>query len=400
MALETKQYLTDLSGGAGGGNFNNPNAVDPKVKLREDQIKQANNDRVNNYLDKMPEGVPLAKVPPKYKGDVQNWAFNKKSEIAKLKIAINNSEAGSPQNLQYRKQVQELEGAFENLNNQMTNFHSYKDEYLNTSYEGNLSDANNPAKVDLLGQVYTDQMNMIIDDSGNLVFANGEAGMVKFNDLPDYTVKDNAAAGEILNMNEQAFKSKAPLSKGQEQIYRLKLNKLMNNRDTVKSMAMDDFIMEGGLGLPREFIFDNSRSEELRETVVNSYLDMFKNTALESYNTNQNRGAFKGGTASSRKYSARLNNITSGWEQLSSGDPTALNRTLSGNDEIIASEEEPGLFEYYNGSKMTVIDPNDPNDMQFILAGQNIPDDMWPKTSNSNNSSGGDAQSLIEKYSE
>tara|TARA_R110001592_G_scaffold221866_2_gene476820 strand:- start:7808 stop:8992 length:1185 start_codon:yes stop_codon:yes gene_type:complete len=394
MALETKQYLTDLSGGAGGGNFNNPNAVDPKVKLREDQIKQANNDRVNNYLDKMPEGVPLAKVPPKYKGDVQNWAFNKKSEIAKLKIAINNSEAGSPQNLQYRKQVQELEGAFENLNNQMTNFHSYKDEYLNTSYEGNLSDANNPAKVDLLGQVYTDQMNMIIDDSGNLVFANGEAGMVKFNDLPDYTVKDNAAAGEILNMNEQAFKSKAPLSKGQEQIYRLKLNKMMNNRDTVKSMAMDDFIMEGGLGLPREFIFDNSRSEELRETVVNSYLDMFKNTALDSYNTNQSKGAFKGGTASSRKYSARLDNINTGWEALGQGDPSVLNRTLSGNDELVPLEEEEGLYTYYNGSKQTVIDPNDPNDIQFILSGQNIPDDMWPKTNKPT------YNELIDKYKE
>ena len=398
MALETKQYLQDLAGPQS-VNTAPPSETNPNIAAREKAIKQANNDRVNAYLDKLPDGVELAKIPPKYKGDVQNWAFSKKSEIAKLKLGIKNSEAGSPQNMQLRQEVQKHEAAFENLNNQLTNYHGYKDEYLKTTYEGNLSDANNPDKVNMLSGVYTDQMGMVISKDGDLMFEN-DGTFTKFNDLPDYTVKDNAAAGEVLNMNEQAFKSKAPLSKGQEQIYRLKLNKMMNNRDTVKSLAMDDFIMEGGLGLDRNLIFDNSRSEELRETVVNSYLDMFKNTALESYNTNQSKGAFKGGTASSRKYSARLNNITSGWEQLSGGDPTALNRTLSGNDELIASEEEPGLFEYYNGSKMTVIDPNDPNDIQFILAGQNIPDDMWPKTSNSNNSSGGDAQSLIEKYSE
>jgi len=398
MALETKQYLQDLAGPQS-VNTAPPSETNPNIAAREKAIKQANNDRVNAYLDKLPDGVELAKIPPKYKADVQNWAFSKKSEIAKLKLGIKNSEAGSPQNMQLRQEVQKHEAAFENLNNQLTNYHGYKDEYLKTTYEGNLSDANNPDKVNMLSGVYTDQMGMVISKDGDLMFEN-DGTFTKFNDLPDYTVKDNAAAGEVLNMNEQAFKSKAPLSKGQEQIYRLKLNKMMNNRDTVKSLAMDDFIMEGGLGLDRNLIFDNSRSEELRETVVNSYLDMFKNTALESYNTNQSKGAFKGGTASSRKYSARLNNITSGWEQLSGGDPTALNRTLSGNDELIASEEEPGLFEYYNGSKMTVIDPNDPNDIQFILAGQNIPDDMWPKTSNSNNSSGGDAQSLIEKYSE
>lgn len=395
MALETKQYLQDLSGISNQKTPNKNITDDPALK--EKMIKQENNNRVNAYLDKLPDGVPLAKVPPKYRGDVQNWAYGKKSEIAKLKVAIKNSEAGSPQNLQYREQVQKLEGAFENLNNQMTNFHSYKDEYLNTSYAGNLSDANNPNKVDLLSRTYTDQMNMLIDNDGNLVFSDEEAGMVKFNDLPDYTVKDNAAAGEILNMNEQAFKSKAPLSKGQEQIYRLKLNKMMSNRDTVKSMAMDDFIMEGGLGLPRELVYDNSRSDELREIVVNSYLDMFKNTALESYNNNQSRGKFSGGTASSRKYKARLDNINTGWEALGQGDPSVLNRTLSGNDELVPLEEEEGLYTYYNGSKEIVVDPNDPNDLQYILSGQNIPDDMWPKTQKP---SGGDAQSLIEKYSQ
>jgi len=157
---------------------------------------------------------------------------------------------------------------------------------------------------------------------------------------------------------------------------------------------MDDFIMDGGLGLSRDLIYDDSRSEELKQIVTDSYLDMFKNTALDSYNTNQSRGKFSGGTASSRKYKARLDNINAGWEALGQGDPSVLNRTLSGNDELVPLEEEEGLYTYYNGSKEIVVDPNDPNDLQYILSGQNIPDDMWPKTSKP------DAAALIDKYLE
>ena len=143
MALETKQYLQDLAGPQS-VNTAQPSETNPNAAAREKAIKQANNDRVNAYLDKLPDGVELAKIPPKYKGDVQNWAFNKKSEIARLKLGIKNSEAGSPQNMQLRQEVQKHEAAFENLNNQLTNYHGYKDEYLKTTYEGNLSDANNP----------------------------------------------------------------------------------------------------------------------------------------------------------------------------------------------------------------------------------------------------------------
>ena len=393
MALETQQYLRDLTGGAQGGNVA---PVEDSEAAREKAARQANNDRVNAYLDKIPEGVELAKIPPQYKAQVQKWAYDQKSIIAKLKLGIKNSEAGSAKNLQLRQQVSERESAFENLNNQLTSFHSNKNDYLETSHEGNLSDANNPNKVNLLSAIYTDKTQIVLGDDGSVGFVN-ETGIVPFNSLPSYTVKDNAAAGDILNMNEQAFKSKQPMSKGQENIYRLKLNKMMNNRDTVKSLATDDFIMEGGLGLPKELIYDESRSEELREIVANSYLDMFKNTALESYNSNQSKGNFTGGTATGRKYKARLDNINTGWEALGQGDPSVLNRTLSGNDELVPLEEEEGLYTYYNGSKQTIVDPNDPNDLQYILAGQNIPDDMWPKTQQS---TGGDAQSLIEKYSE
>ena len=101
MALETKQYLQDLAGPQS-VNTAPPSETNPNIAAREKAIKQANNDRVNAYLDKLPDGVELAKIPPKYKADVQNWAFSKKSEIAKLKLGIKNSEAGSPQNMQLR----------------------------------------------------------------------------------------------------------------------------------------------------------------------------------------------------------------------------------------------------------------------------------------------------------
>ena len=86
---------------------------------------------------------------------------------------------------------------------------------------------------------------------------------------------------------------------------------------------------------------------------------------------------------------------------LSQGNASYLNSILTGNDEIIPSEEEPGLFEYYSGNKVALIDPTNPSDLYHLLSGQNIPDNLWPKLNNASqqNPEQMTAQDYITKYS-
>ena len=55
--------------------------------------------------------------------------------------------------------------------------------------------------------------------------------------------------------------------------------------ETARSLAVDDFIMDGGLGIQdQDLLFNPERAEELQKTVVDSYMSMFDKVARDGYN--------------------------------------------------------------------------------------------------------------------
>jgi hypothetical protein len=302
-----------------------------------------------------------------------------------------------------RQQLQQIVSSFENLNSKLENFKGYKTDYLETIAEGNLSRANSEDKLGILSQIYTDGMDMTIAEDGGISFYN-DSGYINFDDLPDYNVKSNDAATSILEMNEALYKSGVPFSPSQEHMYRLKLQKLMNNRGVAQSLASDDFIIPGGLGLSNDLLLNDDRVDELRDTVINSYLEMFKNTAADGARLKSNKNAApKNLTASERKYRARTQNILKGWNGLLQGDPTVMNQIFSGTDQIVASNEEEGLYEMWRGNTLLgIIDPNNIEGLRTIMLKQGIPDDLANQvlsslTTNQSNSEARDANYYLDQ---
>lgn len=401
MNLLDQDYFTDLMGLT---QTKDKKVSDPlkeeQLRLREKYYKEQSNIRANEYFDKIPEGVDISKVAPPYKGEVTKFSNQALQETFHWKKLIKKSKAGSPQNLMYRQKLAAVENRVANLNTQLETFKKYKEDFLVTETNGQMSKANQGTKLNLLSNVYTDQMNMKISSDGDIFFTNDQ-GYAKFNKLDDYIVKDNIAAQELIDMNQSAYKAGRPFDKHTENLYRMKLQKLVAKLDTAKSLATDDFIIQGGLGLPDSLIHDKNRANELRETVVAAYLDSFKATAAQSASRSNASNKVPGGTASARKYQARMNNVLNGWDMLAQGDASYLNSILTGNDEIIPSDEEPGLFEYYSGNKVALIDPTNPSDLYYLLSGQNIPDNLWPQLNAQSQQTPGQltAQDYIEKYS-
>ena len=412
--LLDNDYLKNLVGPTTEARTQEPNAIKAReLALREEYYRKRSNAEANAYFDKIPEGVDIAKVQPAFKPEIMKWNQKNMYKIFQYKKMIKETEAGSEQNLMARQKVQELMSNAQNLNNQLTNLKSYKTDYLKTESSGNMSNANDGFKLDLLSNVYNDKMNMKIDNSGNLFFIN-ENGYAKFNDLHDYTVVDTVAANEILNMNEAIYKAGQPMSRHTANLYRIKLTKMVANLETAKSLAADDLIIPGGLGVDRDLLHNPERADELREFVINSYMQSFEDVANEAAAIQRQKtrtkgggsSRSKGGTASSRKYNARMNNMYAGFDALKQGNTDLLNMYLTGNDEVMESKEEPGMYEYFNGDTMYLLDPNDPTDIYSLLKGQNIPDDMWPdfnKVSGNNeeqpdNEVSEEALALINKY--
>jgi hypothetical protein len=74
-------------------------------------------------------------------------------------------------------------------------------------------------------------------------------------------------------------------------------------RETTLSLATDDLIQEGGLGIVDEdLLYNPERQEELEQTVVNNYMDILNSSANSGYNKKQAAIKKSQGSSSSKGY--------------------------------------------------------------------------------------------------
>jgi hypothetical protein len=408
MAYEgtiSQSHLEDLAGPSGApekinyaDNVQNMFAQQAKqadVELRRAEAeKQQAISRTIGYMDAIPDGVETSKVPAKYSAAIQSWSKQKQQEAADYANEIALAEqAGDFQSIiHYKQKFQEVENAFANLNDNLTNFKSYKDQWIDDVDNGNLSNGNNGKKIGLLGNVYTDTMDMQFSDGGDITFTN-EEGFVDFHKLPNYVSKNNKGATTILETNESLYNSGQRLTNSKRLLLKNKLKSLTQDRDELMSLATDDFIIEGGLGITDQaLLHDPNRTSELRDKVINSYMNIFSDSANSGYvnKTSKTTTSGGGGTQSDRKYNAMMNNISQGYSLLADGELDAISRVIKG--EMLFDEDEQQFY-YTKGTNVFLpIDPNNPADITKIYNHEGIPQNYWGEikldTPTTNESSG------------
>ena len=358
------------------------------AKKREEKAEQArDNAKVEKYLNAMPDGIDTSKLPAKYKPGVQEWAKGKQLEFAQLaqKAAEYESSGDFTNSIAIKSRMTEIENSFRNVDSQLGQFKAYKDGFLEDSQNGMVSNSVNPSKRSLLSSIYTDEFNMTFSDNGSITFLNEEGGYVNFDEIPDYTVKNNKGASEILNMNEAVYRS-GEMSPSAQRLYRMKLQNITKSRDEVLSLATDDFITEGGLGiLDDDLLYNEERTDELRSMVIDTYMDMFKTSSSEgakvkaAKSSRGSGGRRSGGTASDRKYSTMVGNFLEGYNALQDGNVKNLLRYLPGDYSITKSDQVEGVYEFQKGSGTPrIIDPTNPEDFKHVLALTGVPQNYWP----------------------
>lgn len=84
-------------------------------------------------------------------------------------------------------------------------------------------------------------------------------------------------------MNEGVYKRGQELTGANETLTRQKLKQMVNKggRDTLLSLASDDFIMEGGLGLQDPALFEPGNEAALSNAVVDGYMNVLKDSAKQ-----------------------------------------------------------------------------------------------------------------------
>ena len=255
--------------------------ADVEMNYRK-QLKKQAEAKMGSYIDNMPANVDIEKVPQSMRGDVNKWLINARNEFFEnAKLASSNS-PDSPIYMEAVDKMNSITQSFSNLNADFERLKELKYQAIEDFDNGMISNGNKPEDIDFIANITTDQVPFGIGETGRLVYGEGAT----LDDVPKYHYKDHDTATKILDLSNQLYQSGAPMDKGREQMVKMQLQQQIKKggRDAVLSMATDDHIIPGGLGIQDVDLLENpERQEELEQFVINSYMNVLKESAQSGY---------------------------------------------------------------------------------------------------------------------
>lgn len=266
---------------------------------RQTAKKNAANQKVASYINQLNSDVDLTSLTETQQQSVNNFLVNGRNEYADIAVRLSKmDDPSSPQYMEDKNRLNSISRSFQNLSSQVKNYKNDKISYLKDFDESLLSDGNKADTVENAASVYTNEADFAVNQSGGLmIWDNNNEDYKGYGEIEKPFLKDFQSADKILSMNEGIYKRGQELTGANETLTRQKLKQMVNKggRDTLLSLASDDFMMEGGLGLQDPALFEPGNEAALSNAVVDGYMNVLKDSASQ--------GAKERGTTSSKRSS-------------------------------------------------------------------------------------------------
>lgn len=278
--------------------------------IRQDEVaarkaeakKNSINSKTASYINSLNSNVDLAGLTPEQQKSITSFLVDKRNAYASAASEIARIEDPSdPRYLELRDQMNGVQMAFGNLSKQLNAYKEDKVNYLKDFNDGVLSDGNDIGSLSKAANIYTDQGNIAIDDSGSLNFWDEDKGNYdSYSQIQKPFLKDFKTADTILSLNEKIYNAGAPLTGARANMIREKLKNAITKggRQTLMSLATDDFIVEGGLGLKDPKLFDPANQDLLKQKVLDGYMQAFTEAANQGAEDKKPKRAGNGFTRS------------------------------------------------------------------------------------------------------
>tara|TARA_R110002050_G_scaffold146529_2_gene271953 strand:+ start:39 stop:1457 length:1419 start_codon:yes stop_codon:yes gene_type:complete len=286
-------YLKEFKGrlNAGIGQVAQINAA---KKAERNQI----NNKVSTYINQLNSDIDLTNLNESQQQAVTNYLVEERNKYAEAATQITKIEDPSSQEyLNYRDQMNGIQRSFGNLANQLNKYKEDKVSYLKDFDDRRVSDGNEIGSLKKASRIYTDEGSMGIGPGGQVTFWDDDDGKYEnYSTIQKPFLKDFKAADNILALNESVYSSGKALTGARKDMIRNKLKNMINSggRDTVLSLASDDFLISGGLNLQDPSIFEPENQDMLADTVLDSYMTALTDTAAQG--ANDKRPASRRGT--------------------------------------------------------------------------------------------------------
>ena len=272
--------------------INAANAANRKAK------QNAAATEMKGYINKMSDDISLENLSPDQQNSVTQFLIRQRNIYARAASNAAKIDSADPLYARYAGEMNSVNGALKTLKNNLDVYKQNKVQYANDIKQNTVSLGVDPADWQAVTNLYTGKSVMQIGQGGQLLF--GHNGIwTDLTDMPAYFSKDYEAADMVLKTANDLYAAKRPLTEGGAR-YNLVRNQLLNQinkkgRESLLSLAYDDLITDGGLGVVPEEYLAIENEEALRNWVVDNYMNIYSQTAqagyddYNKYNTNPNK---------------------------------------------------------------------------------------------------------------
>ena len=252
--------------------------------------------KIAKYQDQYPPGIPLSKIPEKYRSSISDFSFKIKDKYNDAVVARSNMKAGTDE---YTEQTNVMNNSLQSLNNlknQWNVFGAGKEDYIADFDSNNYSSLNNMGNISKQADLYTDKYDVEIGEEGDLMFKDEGGSSFSLNDIEEPFMKAAEEAMYIESQFVKAHDKGVKLSNASVDFTMSQIRKVITKGglETLKSLAVDDLVANISLYDPSDEIFeriDSSDSEvslkardELEQKMLKSYRDVLVKQSQEGYN--------------------------------------------------------------------------------------------------------------------
>ena len=298
------------------------------------------NSNVNKYIDNLPAGYEVQKLPQSMRNGVTNWSKDMQIQAGYFARTMKKTKPGSTEFILAQSEFNDIKGKFKNISSSLDNFKANKEEFLKDFDSGNISEG---ADTDSLKMLYsTDNYNYSLV-GGDLSFELPDGSMVQGNNLPKYFLRNADGGNKLLQLNEQSYKAGKQWDTYTRSHYERQVRNIVKEkgREGLLSLATDTFLDEPLItkDSPNSWLLQDENHDQLEQYVIDRYTNGMEEAAGSGYQNKQSTSQNGGSVSTSNPLttpeyanqyweSGNLNMITNepGWdpkyEVVNNGDGT------------------------------------------------------------------------------
>jgi len=289
-----------------------------KYAKAEKALQEKQNAKIASYMKGLNAEADITSLDAKQQQAATKFLVAQKKEYAAAAMEITNYD---PTDDRYMELISVMNG----VNNKVKNFAGQVDalkemkmQFVQDVDSGLISEGNDVGKFAITTDALTNSSSFLVDGSGNIAFLNELGEIDLFKDLPSYFKKDFDTANKLTKLMDTVYSAGQTIDGNRENMLRMQLNNMISQggRSTLLSLANDDFFVEGGMGIVDPRLYEEENEAELKEQVINGYLQALKDTAAEGAKRNTKNNKAPRLTSSEQRLQQMQNLLVNNADQI------------------------------------------------------------------------------------